>query len=129
MKFALFIAVSMFLEGCSSVPPFLERWAGLEMDQLALECVDPKITESFYFFVEPDRMVLVKVTPGGYIPGPAVSWRIREGWLEIDTSNDGTFQKRMRPVAVKKDRISVEDPTGKRRVYQYSRSHWLPTSA
>src|SRR3984885_432250 len=116
--------MSILLGGCWSRPPILERWAGLEIATLTLERDDPKVVESFYFS-EQNRLVLVGTTKG--ISGPAVAWRIRGEWLEIDTNNNGTFQKRMRPIRVMKERIVVESPKRTKRVYKYSRTVWYPT--
>jgi hypothetical protein len=51
---------------------------------------------------------------------PRVQWRVRGPWLEIDTANDGTFQRRMRAIEVRKDRISAVSPAGKRSAWRNS---------
>lgn len=51
-----------------------------------------------------------------------VLWRVRGAWLEIDTSNDGTFKTRLRVVAIDpaNQRLIAESPSGKRSVWGYT---------
>jgi hypothetical protein len=111
-KVAVVIAVAILLEGCSSLPPILERWGGLEIATFMLLPDNPKAGESFDF--HQDGLVGV----GG--KDSDVSWRVRGEWLEIDTNNDGTFQTRMRAITVTKERIVAESPTGKKSVWRYT---------
>ncbi len=50
-----------------------------------------------------------------------VRWRVRGQWLEIDTSNDGTFQTRMRAIAVTDDTVVAVSPTGEKSTWTISR--------
>jgi hypothetical protein len=113
---AVVIAVAILLEGCSSLPPVLQRWAGLEIATTNLQRDDFKANESFYF--SEDGLVQVHPTVSN---APAVAWRVRGVWLEIDTTNDGTFQTRMRAIAVKDGRIVAQSPTGKKSVWRPDR--------
>lgn len=118
MRLAVIIAVSILLKGCASLPPILQRWAGLEIATLTLLRDDPKISESYSF----SEQGLAEMQPkkGAYLPGPTVSWRVRGEWLEIDTNNDGTFQTRLRAITITPERIVAEDPTGKKSVWRYT---------
>lgn len=120
MRLAIVIAVSMLLDGCASLPPILQRWAGLEIATLTLFRDDPRITEAYYFSEQ--GLAELQVPAGQPVPSSKVLWRVRGEWLEIDTTNDGTFQKRMRAIAIDRtnERIVAESPAGKRGVWRYS---------
>lgn len=113
-KWTVIIAVSILLEGCSSLPPILERWGGLEIATLMLWRDDVKVSETLDF--SQDGLVGVQ---GQDIE---VSWRVRGQWLEIDTNNDSTFQTRMRALSVTPERIVTETPAGKKSVWRYTRN-------
>jgi hypothetical protein len=110
VRLAVIIALSILLEGCSSLPPILQRWGGLEIATLMLLPEDPKVGESFDF--HQDGLVGV----GG--KDSDVSWRVRGEWLEIDTNNDGRFQTRMRAITIMPERIVTESPAGKKSVWR-----------
>lgn len=118
MRLAIVIAVLILLDGCASLPPILQRWAGLEIATVTLVRDDSKVSESYSFSEE--GLAEMEPTKGGYLPGPEVSWRVRGEWLEIDTTNDGTFQTRLRAVAVKNERIVAESPAGKKSMWHYT---------
>lgn len=115
-KTAVVIAVAIFLEGCSSLPPVLQRWGGLEIATTNLSREDSKTGESFYFSEDG----LVEVHPN-VSDERSVAWRVRGEWLEIDTANDGTFQTRMRAITATNGRIVAESPTGKKSVWRKDR--------
>ena len=124
-RLPLVIAVLISLGGCAAVPSHSAGvWAGLEMDGLTLERHGPGINEWFNFHQGGLALVSFAKRPG-YIPGPAIPWRIRGEWLEIDTRHDGSFHKRMRAIKVTKDQIVVESPAGTRSVYKHSKTKWL----
>lgn len=114
MRLAVIIALSILLAGCSSLPPILERWGGLEIATLLLLRDDPEVSESFDF------------NEGGLVgvrgKDVDVSWRVRGEWLEIDSNNDGTFQTRLRALTVTPERIVTETPAGKKSVWRYTRN-------
>jgi hypothetical protein len=113
---AVVIALAILLEGCLSLPPVLQRWAGLEIATTNLQREDSKSGESFYF----SENGLVQVHPS-VSDAPAVAWRVRGEWLEIDTANNGTFQTRMRAITVTDGRIVAESATGKKSVWRKDR--------
>ena len=85
----LVIASLATLAACSSLPPILQRWGGLEIATTDLRREDR--AESLYF----SQDGTVEVHPS--VTGAArISWRVRGQWLEIDTTTDGTYQTRMR---------------------------------
>lgn len=47
---------------------------------------------------------------------PRIRWRVRGAWLEIDPTNDGIFQERLRALSFTKNQIIAVSPTGKRSV-------------
>ena len=118
MRLAVIIAGLMLLDGCASLPPILQRWAGLEIATVTLHRGDAKLSESYAF--SEDGLVEMQPKKGDYLPGPKVAWRVRGEWLEIDTANDGTFQTRMRPLTVTSERIIAENPKGKKSVWDYT---------
>ncbi len=107
LVFALLATVA----GCSSLPPILQRWGGLEIATTDLHRKGGD--ESLYFSEDGSVQVHPSVTGAA-----RVSWRVRGQWLEIDTTNDGTFQTRMRALAVTKDQVVAESPTRKRTVWR-----------
>ena len=115
-KTAVVIAVAILLEGCSSLPPVLQRWGGSEIATTNLSREDSKTNESFYFSEDG----LVQVNPQ-VSDERSVAWRVRGEWLEIDTANDGTFQTRMRAITATNGRIVAESPTGKKSVWRKDR--------
>lgn len=121
---AIVIAVLILLDGCASLPPILQRWAGLEIATVTLVRDDSKISESYSFSEE--GLAEMEPEKGGYLPGPEVSWRVRGEWLEIDTTNDSTFQTRMRALTVKDARIVAESPAGKKSAWHYT---WLKVTS
>jgi hypothetical protein len=119
VRFAVVIAVLLLLDGCSSLPPILQRWAGLEIATVTLHRSDTKVSDLYYAFSE-DGLVEMPPKKGAYLPGPKVLWKVRGEWLEIDTTHDGTFQTRMRPLKVTSERIVAESPEGKKSVWDYT---------
>jgi hypothetical protein len=113
---AVVVAVAILLNGCSSLPPVLQRWGGLEIATTNLQRDDSNANESFYF--SEDGLVQVHPKAG---EARAVAWRVRGMWLEIDTTNDGTFQTRMRAIAVTNGRIVAESPTGRKSAWRPDR--------
>jgi hypothetical protein len=120
VRLAVVIAAAMLFEGCSSLPPILQRWAGLEIATVTLIRDNAKVSESYAF--SEDGRVEMEAKKGESLPGPIVAWRVRGEWLEIDTANDGTFQTRMRPLTLTNERIIAENPKGKKSVWRYT---WL----
>jgi hypothetical protein len=118
VRLAVVIAVAILLDGCASLPPILQRWAGLEIATVTLTQDHGKISESYAF--SEDGLVEMDPKKGHPLPGPKVTWRVRGEWLEIDTANDGTFQTRMRPLTVTNERIIAENPKGKKSVWGYT---------
>jgi hypothetical protein len=106
MKWTVVVAISLLVGGCATLPPFLERWADLDISSSSLTREDSKTSESLYFYQDG----LVRLYHGN--DEATFRWRVRGPWLEIDTANDRTFQTRMRAVSFTKDRIVVESPTG-----------------
>jgi hypothetical protein len=107
----LLLALLATVSGCSSLPPILQRWGGLEIATTDLRREGG--SESFYFSDDG----LVEVHPQ-IIDAPKVRWRVRKEWLEIDTANNGTFQMRMRALAVTHGRVVTESPTGKKTIWR-----------
>ena len=117
MKWAIIAAVAMLSGGCSTLPPVLQRWADLEIATTNLIREDSKAGEAFYF----SQDGRVRVFPNND-DAPAVSWRVRGEWLEIETKNDGTFQTRMRALSIAKDGLIVaESPTRKKSLWRKDR--------
>jgi hypothetical protein len=87
----------------------------LEIATVSLHRDDPKADESLYF--SDDGLVQVNPKTSDW---PAVAWRVRGEWLEIDTNNDGTFQTRMRAITATKEKIVAQSPTGKKSVWSYT---------
>ena len=116
MKWAVVASISLLLGGCATLPPFLQRWADLDISTSSLTREDSKTSEGFYFYQ--DGFVDVSLSRDDAL---RVRWRVRGAWLEIDTANDRTFQTRMRAVSFTKDRIVAVSPTGKRSVWNKDR--------
>jgi hypothetical protein len=116
MKWALAAALSIVVAGCATLPPFLQRWADLDISTAHLYREDSKTHEQFLF--SQDGFVEVST---GRADSPRVRWRVRGAWLEIDTTNDRTFQTRLRALSFTKDRIIAVSPTGKRSVWEIVR--------
>jgi hypothetical protein len=118
MKWAVVAAIAIMLGGCASLPPILQRWANLEIATANLIRQDSKTNEqlSFYQYGQIGR---VEVSPGA-AGAPAVRWRVRAAGLEIDTQNDGTYQKRLRALTWTKNQIVAESPNGKRSLWRIS---------
>ena len=111
MRTPLAVAIVATLAGCSSLPPILQRWGGLEIATTHLRRQDGG--KSLYFSQDGSVEVHPSVTDAA-----RVSWRVRGQWLEIDTTNDGTFQTRMRVLAVTSEEVVSETVAGKRIVWQ-----------
>jgi hypothetical protein len=116
MKWAAIAVMSIMLGGCATLPPFLQRWADLDISSAHLHREDSKTGEAFLF----SQDGLVEASPNSD-DAPRVRWRVRGAWLKIDTTNDGTFQTRMRALSFTKDQIIAVSPTGKRSVWQIVR--------
>lgn len=116
MKGVAVAAMLMLFGGCATLPPFLQRWADLDVSTSSLSREDSKTGESLYFYQ--DALVEVSPSPDG---APRVQWRVRGAWLEIDTANDGTFQMRLRALSNADGRIIAESPKGKRSVWRKDR--------
>jgi hypothetical protein len=110
VRLAVVIAVSILLGACASLPPILQRWAGLQIATGALSRDDPAVSEVYYF--SQDGLV------GVGSKGIRVSWRVRGEWLEIDTTNNGTFQTRLRAITATNDRIVAESRSGEKSVWK-----------
>lgn len=117
VRLAVIIAMSILLGGCASLPPILQRWAGLDIATFSLMRDDSNVRESFLF--SQDGLTEVGDTHR------YVSWRVRGAWLEIDTNNDGTFQTRLRAITITPERIVAENPAGKKSVWRYTRAYVL----
>lgn len=115
MKSAVIAAISLLFGGCATVPHFLQRWADLDISTASLSREGSRVSEGFFFHQDG----LVRVYHGNN--EATVRWRVRGAWLEIDTTNDRTFQTRMRAVSLTKDRIVAESATGKRSVWRIDR--------
>ena len=113
---AVVAAISVLIAGCATLPPFLQRWADLDISTAHLYRKDSKSGEAFLF----SQDGLVEVSPNSD-DARRVRWRVRGAWLEIDTTNNGTFQTRMRPLSFTKDQIVAVSPTGKRSVWEIAR--------
>jgi hypothetical protein len=111
LRLSAAIAVSTFLAACSSPPPVLQRWAGLQIATTNLRRADGGA--SFYFSEDGT----VDVHPPGS-DAPRVRWRVREEWLEIDTKNDARFETRLRALTVSKEQIVAQTPSGEKTVWQ-----------
>src|SRR4051794_5339182 len=107
----LVLALLATAAGCSSLPPILQRWGGLEIATTDLRREDR--AESLYF--SQDGKVEVHPSMTG---AARVSWRVRGQWLEIDTTRDGTYQTRMRALAVKRDQVVTEPTSGQKIIWQ-----------
>lgn len=107
--------MGILLGGCATLPHFLQRWADLDISTASLSREDSKVSEGFFF----SQDGLVRVYHGG--SDVTVRWRVRGAWLEIDATNDRTFQTRMRAISFTKDRIVAVSPTGKRTVWRIGR--------
>ena len=121
MRFALVVAIFICLEGCASLPPIMQRWADLEIARFTITREDSR-TEESYLFTDDGRAQL-PVAPGQILQDARkVLWRVRGAWLEIDTSNDGTFKTRLRVVGIDptNQRLMAESPSGKRSVWGYT---------
>lgn len=116
MKWGLAAAISILLSGCASPPPILERWADLEIATSGLTREDSKTNEALSFH-QYGQVGLAEVSPRTD-DAPAVRWRVRGPWLEIDADNDGTYKMRLRAVTWTKDRVVAASPTGKRSVWR-----------
>jgi hypothetical protein len=118
MRVALLSVLFVSLLGCASQPQRPpQQWAGLRMDGLKLELVDPEIIEQLWFTGDGS----VDATLGqrhGYVAAPAYTWRVRGEWLEIGGQDQG-FTQRFRVVHVGKRTIIVVDPAGRKSVYKY----------
>ena len=88
----------------------------MEIATAILEREDSKADESLYF--SEDGLVRVSPKTSDW---PAVPWRVRGAWLEIDSKSDGTFPMRLRAITATKDRIEAEDPRGKKSVWRIIR--------
>lgn len=99
MRLAVIIAVSILLEGCASLPPIMQRWADLEIARFTIWRVDSRPEES-YMLTEDGRAQLPVPLGQSLQDARTVLWRVRGAWLEIDTSNDGTFKTRLRVVGM-----------------------------
>ena len=115
MKWLIVAALALLLGACASLPPFLQRWADLDISTASLSREGSKTSEGFFFYQDG----LVRVYHGDN--EATVRWRVRGAWLEIDTTNDWTFQMRMRAVSFTKDRIVAVSPTGKKSVWRVDR--------
>ena len=115
MKWAVVAVTSILLGGCASLPPFLQRWGDIDISTASLSREDSKVSEGFFFHQDG----LVRVYHGNN--EATVRWRVRGAWLEIDTTNDRTFQTRLRAVSFTKDRIVAESPNRKRSVWRIDR--------
>src|SRR5215212_8477594 len=109
LKCAVLAAISILLIGCASLPPFLQRWADLDVSTTSLTREDSKTGEGFYFYQDG----FVDVSPSRD-NAPRVRWRVRGAWLEVDTANDGTFRERWRALSSVDGRVVAVSPTGKR---------------
>jgi hypothetical protein len=121
MRFALVVAIFISLEGCASLPPIMQRWADLEIARFTIWRVDSRPEESYLF--TDDGLAQLPVPLGQILQNARkVPWRVRGPWLEIDTSDDGTFKTRLRVVALDpaKQRLLPESPSGKRSVWGYT---------
>lgn len=121
MRLATIVAALVFLGGCSSLPPILQRWAGLDIATLTLIRDDhSKIPESYSFSEQ--GLAEMRAPEGTSLPGPSARWRVHGEWLEIDTANDGTFETRMRAIShdVANQRIVVVSATGKKSKWRYT---------
>lgn len=121
MRFALVLAIFISLEGCASVPPIMQRWADLEIARFSIHREDSRTKESYLF--TDDGLAQLPVPLGQILQDARkVPWRVRGAWLEIDTSNDGTFKTRLRVVAIDPatQRLIAENPSGKRSVWGYT---------
>src|SRR4051794_35613094 len=101
----LVLALLAASAGCSSLPPILQRWGGLEIATTDLSRNNGE--ESLFFSQNGTVQVYRSHTDAG-----RVAWRVREPWLEIDATKDGTFQTRMRPLAVTKEQVVAETAAG-----------------
>jgi len=120
MRFALVVAILISLEGCASLPPIMQRWADLEIARFSIVREDSRPRESYF---TDDGLAQLPVAPGQILQDARkVPWRVRGAWLEIDTSNDGTFKTRLRVVAIAPatQRLLAESPSGKRSVWGYT---------
>jgi hypothetical protein len=115
MKLAVVAVLSVLLGGCASLPPFLQRWADIDISTASLSREDSKVSEGLFF--HQDGLVRIYHGPDEV----TARWRVRGAWLEIDTTNDRTFQTRMRALTFNKDRIVAQSPTGKRSVWRIDR--------
>jgi hypothetical protein len=97
----------------------------LEIATVTLVRDDSKISETYSFSEQ--GLAQMQAKKGSYLPGPAVSWRVRGEWLEIDTTNDGTFQTRLRALTVKNEWIVAENPEGKKSVWRYTTLNFVIT--
>lgn len=121
MRLALVVAIFISLEGCASLPPIMQRWADLEIARFSIHREDSR-TEESYLFTD-DGLAQLPVAPGQILQeARKVLWRVRGAWLEIDTSNDGTFKTRLRVVGIDptNQRLMAESPSGKRSVWGYT---------
>jgi hypothetical protein len=121
VRLAVIIAVSILLEGCASLPPIMQRWADLDIARFTISREDSRPEES-YLFTE-GGLAQLPVAPGQILQNARkVPWRVRGPWLEIDTSNDGTFKTRLRVVGMDpvNQRLMAESPSGKRSVWGYT---------
>ena len=121
MRFALVVAIFICLEGCASLPPIMQRWADLEIARFSIVREDSRPRESYLF--TDDGLAQLPVPLGQVLQDARkVLWRVRGAWLEIDTSNDGTFKTRLRVVAIDPttQRLMAESPSGKRSVWGYT---------
>ena len=121
MRVALVVAIFISLEGCASLPPIMQRWADLEIARFTITREDSRPEES-YLFTE-DGLAQLPVAPGQILQNARkVPWRVRGPWLEIDSSNDGTFKTRLRVVGIDptNQRLMAESPSGKRSVWGYT---------
>jgi hypothetical protein len=118
IRAALFSLLLVLFIGCASQPQRPpQQWAGLRMDGLSLDLVDPENIEQLWFTGDGS----VDVTAGqrhGYLAAPAYSWRVRGEWLVIGGHDQG-FTQRFRAVHVGKRTITVADPAGQTSVYEY----------
>lgn len=120
MRLAVIIAVSILLGGCTSLPPIMQRWADLEIARFTITREGSRSEES-YLFTEDGRAQLPAAPGQSLQDARRVFWRVRGPWLEIDTSNDGTFKTRLRVVGIDptNQRLLAESPSGKRSVWGY----------
>lgn len=120
-RLAAVIAGSILLGGCASLPPIMQRWADLEIARFTIVREDSRPRESYLF--TDDGLAQLPVAPGQILQDARkVLWRVRGAWLEIDTSNDGTFKTRLRVVGIDptNQRLMAESPSGKRSVWGYT---------